>query len=270
LRERLQCAGEAEIEPSWLIDYRELVMHATTFSLPVRQVSFRTCFVILALMAMAAVGGFVLKPTLATVGEVPQLESVVPGRFGHWVELPNAFVQVPLSVEERQAQESAENTYDQIVSRTYADGQGHRVMLSLAYIKSNRQEGKIHRPELCYIAQGFRVENMTPQAYGLTSMSGVPITGKRMLVRSPNRLEAVSYWIRLGTLYSESAWQTRLYILKVGLEGLIPDGILVRASQIVPPGASDSEIKRLYQVQEAFMQDLIHATPAEGKSLLAR
>lgn len=245
-------------------------MQATTLSLPARQVSFKTCLIILALMALAAAGGFALKPKLSTVGDVPQLEAVVPPRFGQWAELPNAFVQVPLSVEERRAQESADNTYDQIVSRTYADGKGHRVMLSLAYIKSNRQEGKIHRPELCYIAQGFRVEDISPKAYGLTSMGGSQITGKRMLVRSPNRLEAVSYWIRLGTLYSESAWQTRLYILKVGLEGLIPDGILVRASQIVPPGATEAEIERLYQVQEAFMQDMVVATPEAGKMLLAR
>ncbi len=54
----------------------------------------------------------------------------------------------------------------------------------------------------------------------------------RMLVKAPGRTEAVSYWIRIGNVFTENPWAIRYHILKQGLAGKAVDGVLVRASRI--------------------------------------
>ena len=87
-----------------------------------------------------------------------------------------------------------------------------------------------------------------------------------MLVSAPGRSEAVSFWIRIGDLYSTSAWKTRAHIFTEGMQGRVVDGMLVRVSQIVPD-ASAADAAR-YEVQEKFLGDLVHAMPAEARHLL--
>src|SRR5690606_35238716 len=95
------------------------------------------------------------------------------------------------------------------------------------------------------------------------------VTGFRLVAKQANGsgYELVSYWIRIGNSYSDSAWKTRLAIMKEGLQGRMTDGVLVRVSQRSnKPPASDEVFKR----QEKFAAQLVASTAPEGKILLVR
>ena len=87
-----------------------------------------------------------------------------------------------------------------------------------------------------------------------------------MLVTTANRFEAVSYWIRIGDVFSSNPWSTRFHILSEGLNGRVVDGMLVRVSQVLPDAQSAS--LRRYQLQEQFVADLVNAVSPANRYLL--
>lgn len=224
---------------------------------------FSRALVIAALMALSAAAAYFLTPRLHTVSDVPDLNQTLPQVVGKWHSIPNPFVPVSLSTDT-----SMDQPYDQSVMRSYVDGNGHMIQVAVAWGKKQRQEIKIHRPELCYPAQGLRVLNLSNASFPLTSMHGVPITGKRMVTKSRDgHYELVSYWIRIGDVYSDSPWQTRLHIFREGLAGRIPDGILVRVSQQVP---DDVDEQAIFRRQEAFAAELVRSSDPHTRTMLAK
>ncbi|MES2090192.1 MAG: exosortase C-terminal domain/associated protein EpsI [Pseudomonadota bacterium] len=216
-------------------------------------------------LALAVALGSLLHPTLKNTEPPPALAAVVPKQFGVWRELSNPMLQVDISVPNEST--SRDQPYDDSVSRTYSDASGHQVMLALAYGRNQRQEVKIHRPELCYPAQGFKVNRLEPVSFPIKSLNGEQIIGNRMIATNVNNnhTEAVSYWIRIGSIYSQDAVKTRIHILKEGLQGRRTDGVLVRVSQQLKPGQDPQD---LFKVQEQFAADLAQATSASGQKLL--
>lgn len=202
-----------------------------------------------------------MTPTqsLRLPGEV-DLESAIPKAFGEWNYVPSAAMQVNLAIK-RDEDDLSDQIYDQVLMRTYRNNKGESVMLALAWGRQQRQEVKIHRPELCYIAQGFTVE--ANRAFDPLGAFGP--SGRAMVATHPRRVEPVLYWVRIGNTISSSAWQTRLYILREGLSGRIPDGILVRTSQIVRTSDATS---RSHALQSQFLRDLVEALPVETRTLL--
>jgi len=83
--------------------------------------------------------------------------------------------------------------------RAYQNSQGQIVYLALAWGEQQRQEVKIHRPDLCYVAQGFKVWRLS----GLQSVA----TGKRGI--RPNCHEPINAGKR----------QTHACILRTGRRG---------------------------------------------------
>lgn len=218
------------------------------------------------LLLVAAFLGAKLRPTIIEGTPPPPLAEVVPKQFGEWRDVPNPLVQVETFVNTDGA--SRDQPYDDLVSRTYTNKQGEHIMVALAYGKHQRQEIKIHRPELCYPAQGWRVLKLDPVTFPVQSLSGKPVTGHRLLTRQGEAAtEAVSYWIRIGDNYSDSAWQTRMTIMKEGLQGRMTDGILVRVSQRVTPGQDEEAI---FKRQEQFVAQLVANTRSDGQPLLLK
>ena len=140
------------------------------------------------------------------------------------------------------------------------------MVLALAYGAHQRQEVKIHRPELCYTAQGFEVMRRSPIDVPLSGGLVPPAQGARMLVRGADRVETVSYWIRIGNLYSRSPWKTRSHIFTEGLRGRVVDGMLVRVSQMLPDLASATPQR--FALQEQFLGELVAAMPPAARRLL--
>jgi EpsI family protein len=218
-------------------------------------------------MIVAATVAMALRPRLDEKVYFPPLDSMVPSAVAQWKDSgEGSILQVSTSVASANGEKSTDQPYDDLLSRTYRDGAGRIIMLSIAYGKNQRQEIKVHRPELCYPAQGMPVEGLTPVDFGITSLSGVPVTGMRMrAVLSDGSIELVSYWIRIGSVYSQSAWATRGEIIKQGLKGRTTDGILMRVSQRVPKNADFEEV---YRRQEAFAKDVVSAMSPHHRSIL--
>lgn len=219
-----------------------------------------------AVLLAAAAAAFALTPKLSYVQDVPSLEQTVPRQFGDWKEVATPFIQVDLATR-RDGETTTDQPYDETVMRAYRNSRGQVVMLALAYGERQRQEVKVHRPDLCYVSQGFRILDLRPAIFDKVSGAKAPFEGKRMLASSRGRMEAVSYWMRIGELYSENAWETRGYLIKEGLAGRVPDGILVRASR---PVADAAEADAAYPQLESFLVELTAAMPERSASLLAR
>jgi EpsI family protein len=222
-------------------------------------------WLVLLAMALAGLAAFWLKPPLGQASEAPSLESALPRQFGDWREIPQRGVPVSLLAGEVP---DLNQPYDQTVMRSYANSRGDVVMLALAWGRNQRQEVKIHRPDLCYVAQGHKVASLRSHLFsGIASPSGTPVMGKQMLTTLGNSAEAVSYWMRIGEVYSEDAAQTRLHILKEGLAGRVPDGVLVRASIRV---RDQQAAGAAWPMLDAFLQDMSAAFAQPARQLLIR
>src|SRR6267378_4531886 len=81
--------------------------------------------------------------------------------------------------------------YSQILTRTYVNSAGYRIMLSLAYGSDQRGSLQAHKPEVCYPAQGFALQ-ANEAASIATSYGAIPV--RRLLTSLGARKEPVTYW----------------------------------------------------------------------------
>jgi EpsI family protein len=159
------------------------------------------------------------------------------------------------------------NPYDQVVMRAYANPAGNVIALAVAYGAHQRQEVKIHQPELCYGGQGFRLVDRQDMAIRAEPAGVRVIPGRHLHAESPQGNEAVSYWIRIGDVLSQSAWDTRWHIFREGLSGRSTDGVLVRASSVV---ATSKEATVAFTQMDAFLSDLMSNASPELSRVLTR
>lgn len=228
--------------------------------------SMRPFWIVIAAMLSAVALAHALTPTKSEIQNPPRLDAVVPRQFGDWRELPSPLIQIDLATT-RDGETSIDQPYDDTLMRSYQNSRGDVIMLALAYGQRQRQEVKIHRPDLCYAAQGFAVENRGAIAFPVTDPRGAPIQGNRLIGIGLGRKEVVSYWIRIGSVYSLGAFHSRLHILSEGLSGRVPDGILVRVSQILN---GKEDVNARFERQESFAAELVAALPESGRALLIR
>jgi EpsI family protein len=219
---------------------------------------------ILAALALASYGAAALTPR-EELGADLDFATLIPERVGAWVAEPDAEAQVllvPGGANDTAAAQDA--SYDDVLMRTYVRDDGARVMIAIAYGRRQTQELKIHRPELCYYAQGFEVSSLGGRDVRLDGQRTA--ASAALLTRNRSRTEVVTYWIRVGDSLAASAWDTRWTIFREGLRGRVPDGVLVRASSLAEsPATAEHEIG----LQHAFLADLYRAVPAQTRRLLA-
>lgn len=213
------------------------------------------------LLMLTAVLSIVFTPKFQALKNPPILESLVMKQFGSWQEKPSPQVQVSVNAF---AKTISDVIYDQVLMRTYQDKAGNQIMLAIAYAGEQRQEIKIHQPEVCYPAQGFQMMAVQPHLFNVASNT-MPINGKQLIFKKANRIEAVSYWMRLGNIYPKTGFEMRLKILKEGLKGNIDDGVLVRVSTIINAPA---EASAAYQLQEKFLFELVNSSAPIRSALL--
>lgn len=218
---------------------------------------------ILVILAATSCGAARLEPQLELGREDPRLAELIPERFGDWMAEPQQVAQVllvPNAVDEPGAQSAS---YDDVLMRTYRRGDGARVMVALAYGRRQTQEIKIHRPELCYYAQGFEVRSFGRRRVSLDGAHAVDSLA--LLTRNRSRTEVVTYWIRLGERVASGPWDMRWTIFREGLRGRVPDGLLLRASSLAP---SPAEAERELALQHAFLADLYRELPVATRRFL--
>lgn len=217
----------------------------------------RIAVLLAALMCGASVAGFAARPTMRATeaGKGISLEETVPRGFGDWTELSVQGVQVV----NPQTQELLDKLYSQILTRTYVNKDGYRVMLSLAYGDDQRGGLQAHRPEVCYPAQGFKLGKI--EDGGLKTAYG-NIDVRRLTTNLGARSEPVTYWLTTGDQVTKTAIQKRIAQIRLGLTGQIPDGLLFRISSI------DADSARAFAMQEKFAADMMAAVPAKSRKQL--
>ena len=133
-------------------------------------------------------------------------------------------------------------------------------MLSLAYGR-NQHKGMItHRPEICYPAQGFKLDGGVSD--GTIDIHGKPLPVKRLVAAMGPRTEPITYWVMVGDEVTEFGYPHRWVALRYGLKGQIPDGVLVRISSI---GADNN---KAFALQDSFIRDLLSAIPMQKRARL--
>ena len=219
---------------------------------------YRIAWTLAALMCLAAVGGIAGRPTLraADRGRSISLESVIPKSFGEWSEAADQGAQVV----NPQTKEILDKLYSQILTRTYVNKSGYRIMLSMAYGDDQRGELQTHKPEVCYPAQGFTLH--TNELGQLPTRFG-NIEVRRLSTSLGARAEPLTYWFTVGDKVIQSRIEKRLAEIRLGLTGQIPDGLLFRISSI------DTDTQRAFAMQQQFAGDLLAGVPVATRKRLS-
>ena len=189
----------------------------------------------------------------------PQFEQITPKQFGNWVEVVDAEGGTVVDPEQ---QEAVNKLYTQTVSRTYVQqSSGRRIMLSLAYGDNQTFSKQLHRPEACYSSQGFKIENLHEEKL---QAAGQAIVVNRMTGVIGQRIEQVTYWIRIGDkMISGPATALNKARMGMGLKGYVADGLLFRVSEV----AEDAESS--YLLQNQFIQDFLQVlNPAQQTMMI--
>lgn len=184
---------------------------------------------IIAILACAsAFGAQALTPRRALSESLPplNLDDLVPKAFGEW-RVDDA---VMTGVVNPQQESMLQAIYSETLSRTYVNDRNERIMLSIAYGNDQRDGLQVHKPEVCYPAQGFILKSSRPDM--------LEIDGRAMSVRrvetmfGNSRHEPVTYWMTVGDEVVTSGLQKKLAEMRYGFEGVYPDGLLFRISSI--------------------------------------
>ena len=213
--------------------------------------------VVLALMLSALAVAHAWRPTrhLADMRAKVDLEAVFPKQFGDW-RIDDA---IPVQLIAPDLQAVLDKIYNQVLSRTYVNANGDRVMLSVAYGGDQSDATRTHRPEVCYPAQGFQIMSGSSVSLDLGAQQ-LPV--RQLVARQGGRNEPITYWITVGERVTTTGTQQKLAQLSYSTRGLIPDGMLVRVSTI------DTDAARGFQVQQGFIEQLGQALPGAQRSLV--
>lgn len=188
------------------------------------------------------------------------LETLFPTAFGDWKLDPSVLpLEPPADVRKALAE-----SYDETLSRTYVNASGYSIMLSVAYGGRRNQGLDIHRPEICYPAQGLALRRDTSETeLSLGSAGRLPV--KRLVAGTGNRNEPITYWLVIGRGLASFGYGHRIALLKYGLTGHVPDGMLLRVSSI------DGDVQQAFAEQDRFLRDMLAAlTPDFRKRVLGQ
>ena len=215
--------------------------------------------VLLLLMLVSAVMASVLRPTISLADERPPivLKTMVPAAFGDWRELLNTSAQIV----DPQQRQLLEQIYSETLTRTYVNSAGYRIMLSIAYGKNQSDALQLHKPEVCYPAQGFML--MATQHGTLDLQLGKPIAATRLQTSLGQRYEPITYWTVVGDHITKGGIDKKLTEMRYAMRREIPDGMLVRVSSI------DTGVENAYALQSQFATQMVRAIAPEHRNRFA-
>mgnify|MGYP000340490640 CR=1 FL=1 len=198
-----------------------------------------------ALMISAVAGAYLWRPTvhLADSRAKVDLEQIFPAAFGDW----KVDKSLPVQLVAPDVAQLLATLYSQTLSRTYINSQRQRIMLSVAYGGDQSDATRAHRPEVCYPGQGFQIiANQT----GVVDTAVHPLRVRQLVAKAGGRVEPISYWITVGDRTVLSGTEQKLAQLSYSTRGVIPDGMLVRLSNI------DRDAAKSYQLHQQFLQEM--------------
>lgn len=205
-------------------------------------------------MIAASVGAWSLQPQnyLAATNEQHELEALIPRKFGAWEVDPDVEVVLPLP----EVQARLDRIYSSVLARTYSDGAGRQIMLSVAYGADQSDATVAHRPEVCYSAQGFGISE---KHLSFLEINRQRLPVARLVATLGDRVEPITYWMVVGDRAVATGWGIKRAQVEYGLRGLIADGFLIRVSSI------NSDKNSAYADQARFLIDLLDSTPSAAR-----
>ena len=193
---------------------------------------------------------FMCAAAIAAAAGVPtdkfpriDLKESVPDTFGVWRTIDETVQVVKPTT-------GIEGIYDEVLTRTYVDPKGDRIMLSIAWGDDQRGERQVHRPDICYPSQGFNVETVSD---GTLETPFGDIGVRRLVTSAGPRHEPVTYWVTMAGGVVRNDFDRRIVQLRLLRTRQIPDGLLFRVSSI------DRDAAHAFKVQQQFAADLIAA-----------
>ncbi|TZG28026.1 exosortase-associated protein EpsI, V-type [Sphingomonas montanisoli] len=154
------------------------------------------------------------------------LNKLIPKKIGNWTfESVGGLVLPP-------EDQLKGGVYSKLLTRYYGAPDSEPIMLLIAY--SGQQDGmlQVHRPEVCYPAAGYQLDEnyIKPIDMG----GGLTVPTHFIAARSNTRHEQMIYWTRIGNAFPERWYQQHLAVAEENLKGRVPDGVLVRISTAAP------------------------------------
>lgn len=201
--------------------------------------------------ALAAGSALALRPRrrAAEVYAPVKLDEQVPLAFDGW-SVDHSIIPV---LPDPQVQAKLDAIYNQVLARTYVNADGARVMLSIAYGSDQGTDATaVHRPEFCYSAQGFVVR---AAGQATLQVDGRPLRVNRVVGQLGKRFEPITYWVTLNDRALLPGVERKLAQIRLGLSGLIPDGLLMRTSTV------GMETEPSFALQERFIAQMAQAMP---------
>ncbi|HNS85489.1 MAG TPA: EpsI family protein [Parvularculaceae bacterium] len=201
------------------------------------------------LMLLTGVATATLKPAPSGAVIAPDLDAMLPDAFAGWRRIALSDAVLPAETELKEG--------EAVAYRAYRDELDRTVTLVVAYGPPLGDSVRLHRPEKCYVAQGFEILD---QSRAALSAGARIVTIVNLDAQSPARREAVSYWLRDGDGFSGRAGENALRRLRAGLSRPL-DGALVRVSTI------NAEAPQ-FDLNEAFLVDFANALRPDARALL--
>ena len=214
--------------------------------------SFIASLILGVLMILTSALAWFMTPQVVLQHDKVNLEAIIPGKFDGW-KIETATTARIINPDD---QGLLVKIYDQTLARTYVNGQGDRVMLSIAYGGNQSTDMHAHRPEICYLAGGFEISNKE-KAFIDTTIGKIPVM--RLVAKQGRRIEPITYWIRVGDKLTRGWIEQKLTAIGYGLTGKVPDGVLVRVSSI----SNDEQVS--YRVQQVFLSAMLQAVRSEDR-----
>lgn len=208
---------------------------------------------ILLLLFMLIAAGIAAKLTpmisLADEQQKINLKIMIPTVFGEWEEILNATSQII----DPQQNSTINKIYSETLNRTYINKTGYRIMLSIAYGKNQNDSMQLHKPEICYPAQGFTLLSQSKGKLEISGATGQTIPITRLTTSLGQRNEPITYWTTIGNKVVQGQFNKKMAEMSYAFNGRIPDGMLIRLSSI------DSESSIAFVMQSQFAQAMIRA-----------
>ena len=195
---------------------------------------------------LAGAGGAVAmapRDRLVLMPNGQKLEDVVPEQVGDWMVAPSSEIVLPKPKEGS----LATRLYGDQLARFYSAGDAMPIFLVMAYGQLQNDTLQLHRPEACYSAVGFEIQNVRAGTLDVTPTVRVPV--RDLVARSDTRVETITYWTRIGDDLPTDGTQQRLVKLRQQWDGFIADGILVRLSVAAPPSPEVLSTLRTFALQ---------------------
>jgi EpsI family protein len=206
---------------------------------------------------VAAGGSYGLRPrrhrSLLGAG---RLTDVTPSAFGDWSSRDITDLVAPQTPDSLEAR-----LYDETVSRLYTSATtGAQVIALLAHGDTQSNAFQLHRPETCYPAFGFAINQSASLALPLGG--GVTLPCRKLVAKAPDRQECIIYWARLGEYLPVSIAEQRLDRLRTSVDGYIADGLLARFSVV------GVDTVAAFAALESFLPAFIRASSAAARPAL--